>query len=313
MEFLYKLYSNNYFGIGLFIVITVLAFSFLIILFFGKKDEKARNTEMMNNVEENAKMLNSLEEKKEVPPINQSLEKEEQRVEEIPLEPMSIQEEDLGTISLTNNNEDIKQIDIEEYTPNEMYDTLERKENLPEDESTLYKEYSSQEEPTVFERSILEEPEYNIPLYEEKEESIEDVLNKYEAVEENIPIVEEPLENNKRDVQSENDLHIFPSAEDLGKEEPIKKTPSSSIFSSVYLNSEEKNNQEDAKKESIPRRTITPTRPQFELPKMADLPKRNNNMEQSPESIINKTAIESKEEKTTVFGNVEEDSYWLDK
>ena len=49
MEFLYKLYSNNYFGIGLFIVITVLAFSFLVILFFGKRDEKVRNEKRLEN------------------------------------------------------------------------------------------------------------------------------------------------------------------------------------------------------------------------------------------------------------------------
>ena len=42
MEFLYKLYSNDFFGIGLFIVITILAFSFLVILFFGKKDQKTK-------------------------------------------------------------------------------------------------------------------------------------------------------------------------------------------------------------------------------------------------------------------------------
>ena len=88
--------------------------------------------------------------------------------------------------------------------------------------------------------------------------------------------------------------------------------PSSSIFSSVYLNNEEKNIQEDKKTESIPRRTITPTRPQFELPKMADLPKRNTNMEQAVESTFNKVSTDSKE-KEYVFRNIEEDSYWLDK
>ena len=51
MDFLYKLYSYNYFGIGLFIVITILAFAFLVILFFGKKDEKTRRE--LEKVEEN--------------------------------------------------------------------------------------------------------------------------------------------------------------------------------------------------------------------------------------------------------------------
>ena len=49
MEFLYKLYESEYFGIGLFIVITILTFLFLVILFFGKKDEKVRKLEETKN------------------------------------------------------------------------------------------------------------------------------------------------------------------------------------------------------------------------------------------------------------------------
>lgn len=45
MEFLDKLYSSNYFGIGLFAVISFLVVTFLIVLFFGKKDEKKRKLE----------------------------------------------------------------------------------------------------------------------------------------------------------------------------------------------------------------------------------------------------------------------------
>ncbi len=51
MEFLYKLYDTEYFGIGLFIVIAVLIFLFLLILFFGKKDEKNRKLEETKKLE----------------------------------------------------------------------------------------------------------------------------------------------------------------------------------------------------------------------------------------------------------------------
>ena len=40
MNFLYKLYEQQYFGIVLFIIIMILLLLFLIILFFGKKDQK---------------------------------------------------------------------------------------------------------------------------------------------------------------------------------------------------------------------------------------------------------------------------------
>ncbi len=42
MDFLDKLYESNYFGIGLFAVISFLVVTFLIVLFFGKRDEKKR-------------------------------------------------------------------------------------------------------------------------------------------------------------------------------------------------------------------------------------------------------------------------------
>lgn len=42
MNFLDKLYESNYFGIGLFAVISFLVVTFLIVLFFGKRDEKRR-------------------------------------------------------------------------------------------------------------------------------------------------------------------------------------------------------------------------------------------------------------------------------
>lgn len=51
MDFLDKLYSSNYFGIGLFAVIAFLVVTFLIVLFFGKKDEKKRKLEATQKLE----------------------------------------------------------------------------------------------------------------------------------------------------------------------------------------------------------------------------------------------------------------------
>lgn len=68
MNFLDKLYESNYFGIGLFAVISFLVVTFLIVLFFGKRDEKRRlesNKELeKNNVE------NTFKETTPVVPVN---------------------------------------------------------------------------------------------------------------------------------------------------------------------------------------------------------------------------------------------------
>lgn len=50
MDFLNKLYESNYFGIGLFTVISFLVVTFLVVLFFGKKDEKKRKLEETNSL-----------------------------------------------------------------------------------------------------------------------------------------------------------------------------------------------------------------------------------------------------------------------
>ena len=50
MDFLNKLYESNYFGIGLFAVISFLVIMFLIVLFFGKKDEKKRKLDETNKL-----------------------------------------------------------------------------------------------------------------------------------------------------------------------------------------------------------------------------------------------------------------------
>lgn len=52
MEFLDKLYASNYFGIGLFIVISFLVVTFLVVLFFGKRDEKRRQLEGISSTGE---------------------------------------------------------------------------------------------------------------------------------------------------------------------------------------------------------------------------------------------------------------------
>jgi len=51
MNFLDKLYESNYFGIGLFAVISFLVVTFLIVLFFGKRDEKRRRLESTKELE----------------------------------------------------------------------------------------------------------------------------------------------------------------------------------------------------------------------------------------------------------------------
>lgn len=283
MEFLYKLYSNNYFGIGLFIVITILAFAFLIILFFGKRDEKAR-VEEEKELESKAKEEN-IEPKEEVEETNDSL------------EAITLNEEpSLETEEITNDDEITLEEPIEEESIFESEPVLEETTLDTTKEPTYFEETPREEmDPFVTSNIVLNtdyimdedsiEPEveedlsktsdiYNLDslINEEEipnneEETIDDVLNKYDAIEETIledPVLETP-EEEITPVVEEQEVDVFARPDDSMKK-------SSTPFSSVYLTKEEaeiKPEEENNTKSTIPNRAA------FDLPKRVDLPKRS--------------------------------------
>lgn len=313
MEFLYRLYSNNYFGIGLFIVITILAFSFLVILFFGKKDEKAK---LEKELEKQTKTEN-IETKEEVEETNNTLEaitlKEEPSLE---TEEIVSDEE----IKLEETEEEDSIFTQELVLEESVLDT-------PSEELTYFEENPKEEmDPFVTSNIVLntdyitDEPSletevaqedfsktsdiYNLNslIHEEEiesneEETIDDVLNKYDAIEETIleePIVEQ--EENASLVEEESELDVFSRPDNS-----MKKT--STPFSSVYLTKEEANVQEEP--------ATMPKRPTFDLPKRVDLPKRNSSA--ISESIISSFNTNEENHTENMFDKLEEDSYNIEK
>ena len=115
MEFLYKLYDLPNFGIILFAIIAILLILFLVILLFGKKDERIRleetrklelaNTEAFKDVDENTKEL-------KIPEIEQPVvEKANEEVKTIEntVKPMEIEQPKLAGFEIpkpkVDNNE----------------------------------------------------------------------------------------------------------------------------------------------------------------------------------------------------------------
>lgn len=301
MEFLYKLYSNNYFGIGLFIVITILAFAFLVILFFGKRDEKARIAKEKEL--ENRTKTENIESKEEI--TNDTLEAMTLD-ENSSLETEEIINEDKITL------EDPKEESIFEREP-VLEETI---LDTPREEPTYYEEtpreemdpfvtsnivlntdYIMEEQPTMEElekedfsktsdiynlNSIINENE--IPNSEE--ETIDDVLNKYDAIEETI--LEEPTFETPEEIITpiveESEVDVFARPDDS-----LKKA--STPFSSVYLTKEEAETKtEEVVEESKP---IMPSRAAFDLPKRVDLPKRSAGA--INENIISSLAVNNEE------------------
>ena len=127
MDFLDKLYSSNYFGIGLFAVIAFLVVTFLIVLFFGKKDEKKRKLEATQNIStENSFKETSTPTPVEIPknpepvaPINLGSEPvKEENSQSIPLEPVTpvMPVPPVAPIKLeeNDNNEYVENLTVEE-------------------------------------------------------------------------------------------------------------------------------------------------------------------------------------------------------
>lgn len=301
MEFLYKLYSNNYFGIGLFIVITILAFAFLVILFFGKRDEKARIAKEKEL--ENRTKTENIESKEEI--TNDTLEAMTLD-ENSSLETEEIINEDKITL------EDPKEESIFEREPvleETILDTSREEptyyEETPREEMdpfvtsniVLNTDYIMEEQPTMEElekedfsktsdiynlNSIINENE--IPNSEE--ETIDDVLNKYDAIEETI--LEEPTFETPEEIITpiveESEVDVFARPDDS-----LKKA--STPFSSVYLTKEEAETKtEEVVEESKP---IMPSRAAFDLPKRVDLPKRSAGA--INENIISSLAVNNEE------------------
>lgn len=295
MEFLYRLYSNNYFGIGLLMVIAILAFSFLIILFFGKKDEKKRNQAKIK--ESNKQIIDtSLEAKEDIleSAENISLEKEEK-------DDFSFTEEPIVLDTIDETSKEENQIEL---TSDNTYET----EDLFKTNNIILNTDYINEEPTTNDANA----DTNFDIYnldnimnEEKdhdnEESIDEVLNKYDDIKE----VEEPVFTPVIEEKEEENIFTI--------EEPKKVSPTP--FSSVYLTKEEKPkedpiiNEEVVKEPIVEEKIITPRRPTFDLPKRVDLPKRND-------TIINENIIDTAKldnHANNIFDNIEEDTYTIDK
>lgn len=299
MEFLYKLYSNDYFGIGLFIVITILAFSFLVILFFGKKDEKERNKEIEDNIANKENTIEETEKEEELK--TESLESVNLPVENVPvLEPVqeTIPEElPIETDPFVSSNMVLNTDLINEEktvdTPVEM--------EMPE---------TNEEETISTEPSIDDSFAINLDLPETpvmdkpNEEVTIDPFDIENPVITNLetPVIEEPVQNN-----------IFAEPVEI-KEEVPKKVTMPTQFSSVYLTKEKevaKPEVEEKEEELAP----IPLKPTFELPKTLDLPKLNKDSgvsEASNDNII-KPLNSTEGNLNSIFENIEEDSYTINK
>jgi hypothetical protein len=297
MEFLYRLYSYDYFGIGLFIVITILAFSFLIILFFGKKDEKTRNE---NEVKENSVVSDTkenIEEENKI--VDNSLETVSLPVDEKQPEnsvASSSVEPELNPFSL--NNVVLNSNLVETSASNETIELEEEEEKKETEENEYNLDAVADELNTELNNEVITD--------EKNEEE-------FDPFKFNEPVIKEEV---KKDIFSEKE-NIEPVS--LNTEAP-KKVVMPAQFSSVYLSRDNEpiKPEEEKKPVEVVEEEINPIplKPEFELPKPLDLPKLNKNAEVEPmknENIINQGLGKENNNLNNIFDTIEEDTYTIEK
>ena len=301
MDFLEKLYSNENFGIYLFVIIASLIILFFVILFFGKKDQKKE--ENVNKIEEN-----NNEENKVIEQANTDT--------NVVMEPVSL---DTLNPPVNNNVEQInnafKEVSSEVLLDAKPQEEIEAKEVVqpvvqPAVQPTFNNNVLNSE---LSEESILTPPikeddktiiapekEFDFDALADaiskeldsikinksgEEEVVKQPINETKVVNENKPVIEEkefsfPTFENVVPDNIPSDL--FEPVKKEEKKEELPKPVMPSVFSSVYVN----RNEEQMPKKEV---TVEPSESAvpFELPKMADLPKKVEKVEPKETFSVN--------------------------
>lgn len=165
-DFIYGLYQNDNFTLILVIALVVLIIAFVVVYFFGKKDQKLEETKRLQKIE-----LDAFKQEEKVPEkveVKEELKKEDEVKETI--------------------NEDVN---VTEFIP-DVTEEIEEEVNIPlkeEEVKPLFKDHEEEEKPISIN-------ELSSDLEDEKLEndlsSLESIKNEFNSI--NIPEVKEEIE-----------------------------------------------------------------------------------------------------------------------
>lgn len=166
-DFIYGLYQNDNFTLILVIALVVLIIAFVVVYFFGKKDQKLEETKRLQKIE-----LDAFKQEEKVPEkveVKEELKKEDEEKETI--------------------NEDVN---VTEFIP-DVKEEIEEEVNIPlkkeENVRPLFKDHEEEEKPISINElsSNLEDEKLENDL-----SSLESIKNEFNSI--NIPEVKEEME-----------------------------------------------------------------------------------------------------------------------
>lgn len=246
MEFLYELYSNNYFGIGLFIVITVLTFSFLVVLFFGKKDEKNR----ANVAAENKPMETAPTQNNDLQAVSITMNENQSDTNVNNLNNIN----DLNNVNSINNSNENVPITPNIGTNTPYLNRVNMQNNIVEPSLESIKQGVT---PNIVNEALESKPTENVFDINSLSDNVFNNTNVTPDVKEPVEIKPNPF---NEEIKKEEEKSAFVNPFNEKKAAP-------SQFSSVYVDKKE----EEA---IVPNNMVKPT---FDLPKKAELPKKASN------------------------------------
>ena len=237
MDFIYDLYQNDNFVLYLTIALVILVILFVVVLFFGKKDQKLEETKRLQKIE----LDNAFKEEKELPEKIEVDVKNDDVKEEVPvnnekkegeLPKKSIFDE---TTSIPLVKEESKDVKIAEP------------QNV---EVTTFEPIIKEEKPKVEEKMVSLVEEDDKPLFMPNND-IDDIgkdLSELEKLKEEFRSMDLPKEEESKPIFSDED--VIPSRLDrkveekeipsrLNNKNEEKKYKPSAVFSSVFVNNKD--------------------------------------------------------------------------
>lgn len=250
MDFIYDLYQNDNFVLYLTIALVVLVVLFVVVLFFGKKDQKLEETKRLQKLE-----LDTFKEEKTEPTKVEVSEVKEELPNEVVKEEPKVEEEkpvksifdETSSIPLVKEevSEDVK-IDEPQNVEVTTFEPIIKEDKPKVEEEKMVSLVEEDDKPLFMPSSDVDDIGKDLSELEKLKEEFRNMdLPKEEKIEEN-KVIEEDIFPSRLDrkVEEEKPLRMKDNTEE-------KKYKPSSVFSSVFVNNNEEKPEvkEEVKKE----------------------------------------------------------------
>ena len=249
MDFIYDLYQNDNFVLYLTIALVILVILFVVVLFFGKKDQKLEETKRLQKIE----LDNAFKEEKELPEkIEVEVKNDDVKKEEVPVNNEK-KEEELPKKSIFDETTSIPLVkeesqDVKIAEPHNV-------------EVTTFEPIIKEEKPKVEEKMVSLVEEDDKPLFMSNND-IDDIgkdLSELEKLKEEFRSMDLPKEESKPIFSDED---VIPSRLDrkveekeipsrLNNKNEEKKYKPSAVFSSVFVNNKDEQKEAEEVKPEV--------------------------------------------------------------